>query len=265
MSFEPGTVTQLSDAANRLPSAASAEYRLFDHHWVDWHRANDEVFDFQLDDLSNVEARDFDLSAPVISDRLSNLPDASIFGVLPSNIEDILDGRCRRNIGCSVTRSTMMWELPRQVGDQVAADQELAVILNTRTNRMKDKILMHYPQSDIALSSSRDAADMGGDENDAPQASGSNTYQVIPNPGMPTQAFYPEMDQDGFVKPLIDMTSEERAEMQRPENNDKRLAFWSFGGVVEVIPARVTGQIPNQYVASRRSSLETRRIPSQQS
>ncbi|KAL9599647.1 MAG: hypothetical protein Q9179_003486 [Wetmoreana sp. 5 TL-2023] len=54
MSFESGSVAQLSDAADRPPSAASAEYKLSDHHWVDWHRANDEVFDFQLDVLSSV-------------------------------------------------------------------------------------------------------------------------------------------------------------------------------------------------------------------
>ncbi|KAL8701961.1 MAG: hypothetical protein Q9201_004637 [Fulgogasparrea decipioides] len=62
----------------------------------------------------------------------------------------------------------------------------------------------------------------------------SNTYQVVPDLGMPAQAVYPAMDPNGFVPPLIDMTSEERAEMQRPENEGKRLAFWSFGGVIEV-------------------------------
>ncbi|KAL8696440.1 MAG: hypothetical protein Q9224_002796 [Gallowayella concinna] len=64
----------------------------------------------------------------------------------------------------------------------------------------------------------------------------SNTYQIIPNRKKPTEAFFISAKRDGYVNPLIDVNDEEVQYLRLPQNKNKRMAFWCFGGVVEFSP-----------------------------
>ncbi|KAL8835980.1 MAG: hypothetical protein Q9170_003103 [Blastenia crenularia] len=65
----------------------------------------------------------------------------------------------------------------------------------------------------------------------------SNTYQVIPDRTRPRNAYYLSGNgPTGFIPPLIDLNHEEIAFLDMPGNKQKRIAFWSFGGVVEITP-----------------------------
>ncbi|KAL8856270.1 MAG: hypothetical protein Q9178_007107 [Gyalolechia marmorata] len=64
----------------------------------------------------------------------------------------------------------------------------------------------------------------------------SNTYQVVPDRKKPTEALYLSTDCDGFVTPLIDKNEEEAQYLSLPGNKTKRIAFWCFGGIVEISP-----------------------------
>lgn len=62
----------------------------------------------------------------------------------------------------------------------------------------------------------------------------SNTYQVVPHISRPTDAYYLTRDANGYVYPLIKLDGEELDFLNQPENAGKRIAFWCFGGVVEI-------------------------------
>ncbi|KAL8763973.1 MAG: hypothetical protein Q9184_000416 [Pyrenodesmia sp. 2 TL-2023] len=64
----------------------------------------------------------------------------------------------------------------------------------------------------------------------------SNTVQWVPDHNKPQNAYYLAKNEVGFVAPLIEINSDERQELTHPVNEDKRFAFWCFGGVVEVSP-----------------------------
>ncbi|KAI4130115.1 MAG: hypothetical protein LQ338_001890 [Usnochroma carphineum] len=64
----------------------------------------------------------------------------------------------------------------------------------------------------------------------------SNTVQVVPDPGRPQNAYYLGRDSKGLIPPLIDINSDEMEYLTYPGNGKKRIAFWCFGGVVEVTP-----------------------------
>lgn len=64
----------------------------------------------------------------------------------------------------------------------------------------------------------------------------SNTYQVVPDPSKPRDAYYLSCDRNGFVLPLINLNEEEVRFLNTPGNEGKRIAFWCFGGVVETTP-----------------------------
>ncbi|KAI4205925.1 MAG: hypothetical protein LQ350_000110 [Teloschistes chrysophthalmus] len=62
----------------------------------------------------------------------------------------------------------------------------------------------------------------------------SNTYKIIPDLTVPTQAFYLSGPHNGYIHPLIEPTRAETEWLALPENlGVKRLAFWCYGGVVE--------------------------------
>ncbi|KAL8688965.1 MAG: hypothetical protein Q9218_005247, partial [Villophora microphyllina] len=61
----------------------------------------------------------------------------------------------------------------------------------------------------------------------------SNTYKLIPNVTQPTEAIYLSGPHDGFIHPLIEQTQEETDWLSEPKQSGLRLAFWSYGGVVE--------------------------------
>ncbi|KAL9579338.1 MAG: hypothetical protein Q9212_005164, partial [Teloschistes hypoglaucus] len=60
-----------------------------------------------------------------------------------------------------------------------------------------------------------------------------NTYKIIPDPTVPTQAFYLSGAHDGYIRPLIEPTRAETEWLALPENLGVRLAFWCYGGVIE--------------------------------
>ncbi|KAL9002365.1 MAG: hypothetical protein Q9188_004700 [Gyalolechia gomerana] len=62
----------------------------------------------------------------------------------------------------------------------------------------------------------------------------SNTYQVIPDRAKPRDAYYLSGDANGYVYPLINLDEEEVRFLNLPDNEGKRIAFWCFGGVVEI-------------------------------
>ncbi|KAL8997297.1 MAG: hypothetical protein Q9169_003389 [Polycauliona sp. 2 TL-2023] len=64
----------------------------------------------------------------------------------------------------------------------------------------------------------------------------SNTYQVVPDRKKPTEAWYLSIDSNGRVLPLIHLNEEETQHLSLPENQTKRIAFWGFGGIVEINP-----------------------------
>ncbi|KAI4216529.1 MAG: hypothetical protein LQ351_001018 [Letrouitia transgressa] len=59
----------------------------------------------------------------------------------------------------------------------------------------------------------------------------SNTYQLVKDRTRPTDAIYLSVDENGLVKPLLELTQEEEA---LEKNDDIRTALWCFGGVVEI-------------------------------
>lgn len=62
----------------------------------------------------------------------------------------------------------------------------------------------------------------------------SNSVQVIPDRSRPRIAYYIATDGTGRVPPLIDIDADERQYLTDPGNEAKRIAFWCFGGIVEV-------------------------------
>ncbi|KAI4088539.1 MAG: hypothetical protein LQ344_005973 [Seirophora lacunosa] len=64
----------------------------------------------------------------------------------------------------------------------------------------------------------------------------SNTCQVVPDWTRPKNAYYLSCDSHGFVMPLILLNSDEHSFLIATANENKRIAFWCFGGVVEVSP-----------------------------
>lgn len=62
----------------------------------------------------------------------------------------------------------------------------------------------------------------------------SNTYQIVPDRSRPRDAYYLSHDTNGYVYPLIKLDGEELCYLNKPENVGKRIAFWCFGGVVEI-------------------------------
>ncbi|KAI4224332.1 MAG: hypothetical protein L6R36_004739 [Xanthoria steineri] len=64
----------------------------------------------------------------------------------------------------------------------------------------------------------------------------SNTYQLVLERKKATEAMYVSIDDNGFVAPLIDNNEEETQYLSLPENKTKRIAFWCFGGIVEISP-----------------------------
>ena len=64
----------------------------------------------------------------------------------------------------------------------------------------------------------------------------SNTYQVIPDHTKPRDAYYLSVDATGLVHPLIEVNEDEVRFLKSPGNEKKRIAFWCFGGVVEISP-----------------------------
>lgn len=65
----------------------------------------------------------------------------------------------------------------------------------------------------------------------------SNTYQVVLDRKKPKEAMYLSIDNNGFVVPLIGQNEEETQYLGLPENKPKRIAFWCFGGIVEISPS----------------------------
>ncbi|KAL8903016.1 MAG: hypothetical protein Q9207_004223 [Kuettlingeria erythrocarpa] len=64
----------------------------------------------------------------------------------------------------------------------------------------------------------------------------SNTVQWVPDHTKPQNAYYLKQEKNGLVIPLIDLNDDEKEELTYPMNKDRRIAFWCFGGVVEVSP-----------------------------
>ena len=64
----------------------------------------------------------------------------------------------------------------------------------------------------------------------------SNSYQLVLDRKRATEARYLSIDKEGFVEPLIDKDEEETHYLSLPENKTKRVAFWCFGGIVEISP-----------------------------
>ncbi|KAL9029213.1 MAG: hypothetical protein Q9196_002522 [Gyalolechia fulgens] len=62
----------------------------------------------------------------------------------------------------------------------------------------------------------------------------SNTYQVVPDRAKPKDAYYLSGDANGYVHPLINLDDEEVRFLNLPDNEGKRIAFWCFGGMVEI-------------------------------
>ncbi|KAI4246424.1 MAG: hypothetical protein LQ352_006400, partial [Teloschistes flavicans] len=61
----------------------------------------------------------------------------------------------------------------------------------------------------------------------------SNTYKIIPDLTRPTEAFYLSGAHNEFIHPLIEQTQAENEWLALPENLGLRLAFWTYGGVIE--------------------------------
>lgn len=58
-----------------------------------------------------------------------------------------------------------------------------------------------------------------------------NTVAIIGDKGQPLKSKYLEVEDNGFIKPFIPMTSEEQ---QLEESKMGRVVLWAFGGVVEM-------------------------------
>ena len=58
-----------------------------------------------------------------------------------------------------------------------------------------------------------------------------NTVAVVPDTTQPLKSKYLDVEENGFIKPFIQLTSEEQ---QLEEKKEGRVVLWAFGGVVEM-------------------------------
>ncbi|KAL8978984.1 MAG: hypothetical protein Q9177_006253 [Variospora cf. flavescens] len=63
-----------------------------------------------------------------------------------------------------------------------------------------------------------------------------NTVQLVPDRNRPKNAYYLQRDRKGCVVPLIGLNSDEQRFLKAAANEKTRIAFWCFGGIVEVTP-----------------------------